>query len=278
MVRIGRSPNAMDSRNVNPLDLFGITAVQFQTFILVAVRCTTVLFLLPVFSAPEVPLLARFGLGLAISFVVSHVVTPIPVMHGFVELAFAILIQFFVGFVMGYVAYLVFMGIQFAGEYLDLQVGFAIVNVINPATQTQVTIIGEFTLALATLLFLISNSHLLFLEGLSGSFTLVPLGGLGYDPVAVSSVTNFFSQALMILFKIATPIAIAIFIVNVALSLMARVAPQMNVFVVGFPMQIGVGLIMLMVSIPLFASVMPQLFADVPRQIDVVLRAFAPAR
>ncbi len=260
------------------MDVFGITAIQFQTFLLVAVRCTTVIFMLPVFSAPEVPMLARFGIGLAISFVVSRVVVPIPVMHSVMELSLAILTQYCVGFLMGYVAYLVFMGIQFAGEYLDLQVGFAIVNVINPATQTQVTIIGEFALAMATLLFLISNSHLLFLEGLGGSFNLVPLGGLSFDPVAVSAVTTFFSQALMILFKIATPIAIAVFIVNVALALMARVAPQMNVFVVGFPLQIGVGLIMLMVSIPLFASVMPQLFAEVPRQIDTVLRGIAPAR
>jgi flagellar biosynthetic protein FliR len=88
---------------------------------------------------------------------------------------------------------------------------------------------------------------------------------------------RFFTDALMIVFKIAAPVAVALFVTNVALGLMARVAPQMNVFVVGLPLQIGIGLIMLAVSLPLLGYVLPQLFSDVPHQLDAVLRGLAPA-
>jgi flagellar biosynthetic protein FliR len=168
------------------------------------------------------------------------------------------------------------MGIQFAGEIMDLQVGFAVSNILNPITQQQITVIGEFQLALATLIFLLTDSHLLLLQGIGGSFNLVPLPFAGMSGSVVTSVGYFFGQAVLIVFKIAAPVAVALFVVNVALGLMARVAPQMNVFVVGFPIQIAVGLIMLIVTMPLLGAVLPGLFADVPRQIDTTIRGLAP--
>jgi flagellar biosynthetic protein FliR len=150
------------------------------------------------------------------------------------------------------------------------------VSVLNPTTQQQVTILGEFELALATLLYLISDSHHALLAGIAGSFNLLPLPWAGMDGMLTTTVVTFFSQSLFIVLRIAGPVAIVLFITNVTLALMSRVAPQMNVFSVGLPLQMIVGLTMVIVTIPLLGAVLPEVFAQTPHQLDTVLRHMRP--
>lgn len=255
------------------LDVFGITAAQFETFLLIFVRVTAMLFVFPIFAANQIPKLLRLAFGLLIAFVIYRTVPQVALGANVLELASAVLAQIALGLVVGYVASLVFTGIQFAGEVLDLQIGFAVANVISPQTQQQVTVLGEFQLTLASLVFLATNSHLAMLAGIAGSFHLVPLPYVQLDPSLAGSVTDFLMQSMLIVFRIAAPAAVALFLVNVMLALMARVAPQMNVFVVGFPIQIGVGLVMIAVSLPLLAVVGPTIFGDISRHMDEVMRA-----
>ena len=254
-------------------NLFGLTEARFETLLLVVVRVTIMLGLIPVFSARQIPMLVRIGLGFLIAFVVSQTVSTLATPLSLGGLVVAIAAQMFIGLVFGFVSFLVFTGIQFAGEILDIQVGFGAVNVLNPTTQQQVTIIGEFELAMATLIYLAADAHHYLLEGIAGSFAMLPLPFASIDPIVGHDVVEFFTQALFLVFKIAGPVAIALIIVNISLGLMARVAPQMNVFVVGLPIQVIVGLIMLMVSLPLLGTVLPQVYAETPRQLDAVMRA-----
>lgn len=253
-------------------DVFGITAAQFETFLLVLVRILAMLAVFPIFSAPQIPRQVRFGLGIVMAFILFRVVPPITLLSNYYDLIAAVLAQLVLGIIIGYIASLVFVGIQFAGELIDLQIGFAVANVINPSTQQNITIIGELELALATLLFLATNSHHLLIAGLAGSFNLVPLPFIDLHQNVMGDAVTFLSLSLVNAFKIAAPAAAALFITNVALSFMARVAPQMNVFVVGFPMQVGVGLIVLGISMPLLGIVAPDIFHNVANQMDTVMR------
>ncbi len=255
------------------LDIFGITGAQFQTFFLIFVRVSTMLFVFPIFSAPQIPIQTRFGLGALLSFLLLRTVPTLAPFTSLLALTIAILAQIALGAIVGYIASLVFAGIQFAGELVDLEIGYAIANVISPTTQQQITIIGEFELALATLVFLATNSHLLLIAGIAGSFNLVPLPYIHIDPSLAGNVVGILASSFDIVFKIAAPAAIALFITNISLALMARVAPQMNVFVVGFPIQVTVGLITLAASLPLLATVGPQLFDQLSRQMDTVMRS-----
>jgi flagellar biosynthetic protein FliR len=255
------------------VNLFGLTYSQFETFVLVLVRVSVILFMLPIFSAAEVNPMIRFGLGLAIAFIVWHVVPPVAQLDGLGPLTAAVMSQVFIGFVFGFVAYLVFVGIQFAGEVMDLQVGFSIVNVINPLTSQNVSVIGEFQLALGSLIYLISDAHHMLFRGLAGSFNLVPLPYVTIAPQLETNLMTFFAQAFFMVFQIAAPVGIALFLTNVGLALMTRVAPQLNVFAVGFPLQIMIGLTMIIISLPLLENVLPQVFSQTPRELDSVLRA-----
>ena len=254
-------------------ELFHISQGQFETFLLIVVRVSTMLFVFPVFSAQQIPILARIGLAFLFGFILMHTVPAMAPLADVGALLAAVVSQVVLGIMVGFVAYLVFMGIQFAGEILDMQIGFAVANVINPTTQQQVTVIGELQLTLATLIFLMTDSHLVMLQGIGGSFHLVPLPFITLEPAILGNVMGFVQDAFLIVVKIAAPPAIALFLVNLALGLMARVAPQMNVFVVGFPLQVGIGLMMMAVSLPLLGYVEPQLFHGTANQMDTLLRS-----
>ena len=233
------------------------------------------MFIMPIFGTSQIPAPVRVALGMILSVAFYGSVTPLTEALGLADFAVAVLCQVVLGIFFGFVTQLVFMGVQFAGEIIDIQIGFAVANILNPTTQQQVTIIGELELAIATLLFLITNAYMLYLQGIAGSFALLPLPWVTLTQATELSVMTFFTQALLIVFKIATPAAITLFLVNITLAFLARVAPQMNIFVIGFPLQITVGLIMLVFSIPLLGYALPQLFTQVPHQLDTIMRSMA---
>jgi len=256
-------------------NVFGLGQAQFETLLLMLVRISAMLALVPVFSQAQIPQLARFAIGLILAFVLVRTIPPMAAL-GLGELTVAIAAQVFIGLVFGFVSFLLFTGIQFAGEIIDVQIGFAVVNIVNPLTSQSVTVIGEFELALATLLYLAADAHHVLLAGMAGSFSLVPLPYAGTPELLAGDIMRFFTQCLFIVFEIAAPVAISLFLVNVMLGLMARVAPQMNVFIVGFPIQIGIGLTMLIVTMPLVGAVFPTLVDQSAHQLDTVLRAMGP--
>lgn len=261
---------------VGGFDLFGLSEVRFETLLLVAIRVIFMLGLVPIFSGSQIPATMRLGLGALLTFVIAQTVPTMPAPLALGPLAVAIASQGFIGLVFGFTAFLVFTGIQFAGAILDILAGFGAVSVINPTTQQQVTILGEFELALASLLYLVTNSHHLLLEGMAGSFAMLPLPWIGIDPLLDRSVMTFFSGSLFIVLRIAAPVAIVLFLTNITLGLMSRVAPQMNVFSVGLPLQMLVGLTMVIITMPLLGAVLPEIFAETPRQLETVLRQMQP--
>ncbi|HTU71488.1 MAG TPA: flagellar biosynthetic protein FliR [Candidatus Baltobacteraceae bacterium] len=258
------------------MHLFGLTTEQFEVFLLIFLRVSSMLFLFPVISSAQFPSQLRLGLGALISFIIYRTVPHPHLAGGAFELLVGASAQVLLGVIVGFIASLVFTGIQFAGELIDLQIGFAIANVINPTTQQNITIIGEFQLALATLIFLATDSHYFLIQGIAGSFNLVPLPYINLDPAVAGNLTLFFSQAFLIVFRISAPVVVALFLTNVMLAFMARVAPQMNVFVIGLPIQVAVGLTMMAISIPLLAVVGPEIFQDVAGQMDAAMRGLRP--
>ena len=257
------------------IDVFGLHTAQLETFFLIWVRVSTMLLIMPVFGTAQIPTPVRVALGLIVSFVIYPTVPAIAPLNDLDSLAVALTTQVIIGILFGFVTQLVFMGVQFAGEIIDIQIGFAVANVINPATQSQVTIVGEFQLAIATIIFLITNSHLLFFQGMGGSFHMLPLPWATITVATQHGLITFFTQALLIVFSIAAPAAITLFLVNIALAFLARVAPQMNIFVIGFPMQITIGLLMLILTLPLLGYALPNLFGQVPRELDSLMRSMS---
>ncbi len=244
----------------------------FIRFLLVFARCISMLVVLPVFSGHQLPPQVRLGLSAFLAYFIASALPNLDPIVAVPLFVVAILAQIGVGLLLGFLGSLVFAGIQFTGEIIDTQVGFAITNVINPLNGTNVSILGQLQLMLASLLFLATDAHLLMLRGMADSFRVLPLPYAALNPALMHDVMLFFSTTLMLIFKIAAPIAVALLVTNVAMGFLARVAPQVNVFIVALPAQLGIGLVMFAFSLPIFGFVVPQLFRQLPVQFDAALR------
>ncbi|WKB34857.1 flagellar biosynthetic protein FliR [Terrilactibacillus sp. S3-3] len=164
---------------------------------------------------------------------------------------------------MGFVAGLIVYAVQLAGAYIDLQMGFAIANTISPDNGVSSPITGQFLNALTLLFFLGVDAHHMLLNGILYSFRLVPLDSLAVHLSSGSTeqyVIRVFMQMVIISFQLAMPIVSCLFLVDVALGLVARTVPQVNVFVVGLPLKMIVGFAIMLIVFPMFISLFRVIF------------------
>ena len=216
---------------------------------------------------------AKAGLAFTVSIILFPLVaesTPeIPV--GVLPYALMMIKEVLMGVVMGFVVLLLFVGIQFAGQLAGLQMGFGIVNVIDPQSSNQVSIMGQFLNVLAILLLLSLNGHHTILTGLVTSFETIPLGGVELKVGLMYKMITLTTQVFVIAVQISAPIMTALFLVTAALGVLARTVPQMNVFMVGFPVQITVGLGAFLVCLPFFGMLVERLIIVMRRDLLVMV-------
>lgn len=159
-----------------------------------------------------------------------------------------------VGFVIGYVTTLIFSAIWTAGQLIDTQIGFGIVSVIDPQNSIQVPLMGNFKNILALLVFFVLDGHHTLIELIFGTYELVPLGeGVVTDELS-TIIIGLFSDSFLLALKIALPVFAITFISEVAFGILVRVIPQMNIFIVGIPIKIFIGLVTIMIFIPLYIN------------------------
>ncbi|MBT8764398.1 flagellar biosynthetic protein FliR [Desulfohalobiaceae bacterium Ax17] len=229
------------------MDLFNFDPTTFLSFFLTLFRISLVLFLLPFFGGESLPnpvkaavcLVLTLGLWPSLSFPADY----FPV-HPF-GIAVMLLGELILGLILGLVVRFLFAAIQTGGQLIGFQMGFAMINVVDPITGVSEAVTAHFLYMTSLLTFLSLNGHLFLLKGLAQTFELVPPGGLLITPQLVNQIFLFSGQIFVLAIKIAAPVMTAIFLVDLALALISRAAPQMNVLFVGFPLKIGVGFLFL---------------------------------
>lgn len=159
---------------------------------------------------------------------------------------------------------LFFSVIQMAGSFIDLQVGFGIANVLDPMTGATAPVLGNLKYVVATLVFLSMNGHHYLLDAIIRSYDWVPLSNDVFQRIYNGNLADFlaqtFGQALLLAFQMSAPLVVAIFITDVALGLLARTAPQFNIFAIGIPVKIIVGLLVMLLLVPSFIYAFQALF------------------
>jgi flagellar biosynthetic protein FliR len=237
----------------------------FPIFLLIFCRITAFFVVAPIFATPTVPAKFKIGLGFAVSLLVyfSYGTTQEAVADaGYVLL---VLQEVLIGLLLGYIVYLFFTVVQTAGAFIDLQIGFAMSNVIDPLTGTSSPITGNLKYMVLSLLFLTMNGHLYLLQALMNSYKWMPLKLGLMDHISSGLITDFlvraFSQSFLLAVQIAAPIIVAMFLTDVGLGFLARTAPQYNVFVIGAPLKILLGVLMLMLLMPSLGVLFGHLFS-----------------
>lgn len=233
-------------------------------FLLVFCRITSFFVVVPIFSSRNVPMTFKIGLSVFISYITFAAVgmNDLIVMDsGYI---LAILREVLVGLALGFIAYLFFTVVQIAGSLMDMQMGFGIANVIDPLTGVSAPFLGNLKFMLAMVLFLTFNGHHMLLGAIMNSYKWVPISNELFAKMYDGSVSDFIVHSFIAMFSLAlqmsAPIVVAMFFVDIGLGLLARVSPQFNIFVIGVPLKIIVGLALLMLLFPGFITLFQDLF------------------
>lgn len=248
-----------------------------EVFTLVLVRMSSFFFLTPFFGARNIPPSVKTGLVLFLTILVTPVVAAgeagaLYAGWSFGELFLVLVKEFMVGVTLGLVGAMIFAAINISGMFVDMQMGLAMANVFDPQTGTSTPITGQFKYVLATLLFLGFDGHHGLLTAIMQSYSFFPVGGFHVNGDLISVIVQTFTIMFLLGIKLAMPIVAALFLTDVGLAILSRAVPQMNVFVIGMPLKIIVGLLMLIVAMPAFVYLMRELFQTMFEQLDTVLR------
>lgn len=227
------------------------------------VRILALFLTAPVLHDRAIPAPVKIGLSLLAALLVAPLLPPaqhVPVSSPY---ALPILIQqVIIGAAIGFSMRLVFAAIELAGDIIGLQMGLSFAGFISPGTGEQTPIVGSFLGIIASLIFLAVNGHLLLLATVTESFATLPIApGLGAGP-DFAALARSGGEIFRLGLHLALPVLATMLILNIGLGVLARVAPQLNVFAVGFPATLLVGMIALMLVLPYLQPLLEQLMSQ----------------
>ena len=244
--------------------------VDFEYFLLILVRIATFVFIAPFFSQDGVPNMTRIGLSAIVAYLVLEVLQPQQAYEAADVFGYGVLVlkEAATGLLIGYAANICNYIVMFAGNIIDMDIGLSMASMFDPSSNTQVTITGSIYSQVVMALLIVSNMHHYILRAVIDSFTLIPLGGTVFrSDVLLEGMIVYFTDLFVLGFRIMMPIFATMLIVNVVLGVMAKVAPQMNMFSIGVQLKIIAGLFVLFVMVFLFPEVAEMVFDEMKLQM-----------
>jgi flagellar biosynthetic protein FliR len=255
-----------------------INSEQALLFTLLFLRIGAILIMIPVIGELTVPLRVKAGVAILISLLLFPTVhAKLPHLHSESEAEIFVLViamcsEVLIGIVIGFAAKIIFSGIQFAGEMIGIQIGFSVVNVIDPISSAQVSVISEFQYLITLLIYLAVDAHHTFILAIADSYRFVSPFAYHFSGSLMQHILVFSKELFVTAIKISAPVMAVLFFTNVALGVVARTVPQINIFIVGFPLQIAVGLTILGLMSPFFVRLVQVALAQLGIEVNVLLR------
>lgn len=241
------------------------------TFLLAFVRVSGLLFATPVLGNRNVPPQVRILLSLLFTMAILPLV-PVsriaPESDAFIP---AMIAEVLLGGMLGLIGSLLFAAAEFGGHMAGLQMGFAIANILNPESESQTSVFSTLTSLTALLVFVMSDGHHLFVGALVKSFGSLPLGTFVVDAARTGSLVRMSTGIFTYGLALAAPVLAITLFVTVALGILSRSMPQIDVFFMSFAINISVGLFVFILSIPFFLAGIQKLIGICERELLLVL-------
>jgi len=247
---------------------------QVYYFVLILARVLGFLVVAPIFGSKSLPNRLKVGLAVFITIIILPITSfaGMNVPEGLLTISFQIIVELFIGFIIGFIMLLNFMALQLAGQFIDTRIGFAMASVIDPQNGMQAPLVGQFKNILATLLFLVINGHHYLLKALTDSFNIVGVTKFHWSSELVWALFRIVGDLFPLGFRLALPVISILFVVDVAFGLVARVVPQINVFMMGMPTKVLIGLIFLIIILPSYINTLQDLFNGTTDSIYKILK------
>ena len=241
----GKLSNPMISFSGNEL------IAMIASFIWPLTRILGLIAIAPPFGNNSVPVQVKLMLGVMLALIVSPGI-PLATQADPLSLTGLMILmqQMVIGMAMGFMVRIVFSGIEMAGEVIGLTMGLGFASFFDPQTQGRTSAISQFLVLVATLLFLNLNVHLSVFSALIESFKTIPISTSLTMGFSFQKLALWGEQIFIISMRLSLPIVAALLIANIALGILTRAAPQLNLFGIGFPITIGVGFLMLSMTLP----------------------------
>ena len=255
-------------------NLLEFDPIRILGFLLILGRISGLIISAPVLGDNTIPVPVKAGFAFILSLLFFPLVAapnlgPNP---GLLSLTLGMLREVSVGLMLGFTARVVFVGIQLAGEVIGFQMGIGVANVFDPSSDAQIPLLGQLQSVLAMFLFVVADGHHLLIRAVAESYTLVAPGAMQLTEGSFDYVVLLFSTIFVIGIQIGAPLIVAMLAANFSIGLIARSVPQVNVFVVGFPFTILLGILFLAVSFPFFAQAVMHLHEQLAQMLMQGLR------
>ena len=229
--------------------LVALVTSYFWPFIRIAAFIAVV----PVFGARVVPKRIRMLIVIALTMVIVPILPPPAVIDPFgVDGMVITMAQVMIGLAMGFAVKLIFSAIETGGHIMAQTMGLGFAQMNDPANGVTVPVVSQFYIILATLLFLALNGHLVLIDVLAESFTMLPVSMQGISPDGLWVLITWSSWIFTGAVLISLPVVVALLLINIAFGVMMRASPQLNVFAVGFPLTLTFGFIFMWASLDIF--------------------------
>jgi flagellar biosynthetic protein FliR len=250
------------------------TLGEFSVFTLVMGRVAGIFAATPMFGGKAVPMRVKSGMVFIMTLVLFPVVRQsLPeIPTDTVSLAILVMRETLIGITLGILSQYIFAAVEFCGQLVGIQVGFSMVNLFDPTMGGQVSVIAVFYSMLATLLFMALGVHHFFIRAIVESYQLLPLGGWHMSGSLLQFMTTIMTGMFVLAMKLAAPVLAAIFATTVVLAIMSRIFPQMNVFIVSMPLNIGVGFLIIGSSLIIFMHTLEASFGQLTRQLKALFK------
>ena len=241
------------------MELIPFSLKEIEFFLLIFVRIVTIIAFLPIFGAQPVPFQLKIALALLLSVILFPLVMNSgPVLPGTFSTGLFVMVlikEVLVGLAIGFVTSFLFTAVQFAGKLVDTEIGFGFVELVDPFSNEPVTVLGQLQVIIFTILFLMFNGHYFLIIAIQRSFELVPLMGVQFPGGKLAfHITVLIGNIFVLAIKFAAPVYVTLVLTELALGVVARTVPQMNIFFVGLPLKIVVGMGSVFIVLPLLAS------------------------
>jgi len=221
------------------------------SFIWPLIRISAMFVALPLFSLRAVPARVRLILSLAITLVIIPVLPSYPMVEMFSYQGFLVAVaQVMIGLTSGFILQLVFSALLFAGQGVALSMGLGFAAMVDPQNGQQVPVIAQFYVMTSTLIFLSLDGHLLLIQMLLDSFTSLPIGIDGITKTDIWTILTWSSRMFAGGLLLTMPIIVSLLLVNISLGVATRAAPQLNIFSVGFPVTLMLGMLLVWLTLP----------------------------
>lgn len=254
-----------------------MTIQESSVFLLVLARIASFIGASPIFSTKGIPNLVKVGT----TVVLGVLLYPIAQTGAYAEITMAgfmlqVVFEVLFGMALGFSVNIIFIAIQMGGQLVDFQIGFSMASIYDPLTQSKSSLYGRLYYWTALAIFFVLDAHHYLLYILAKTFDILPLGEIVTEHLKSSDIVFLFSSSFKTAFQIALPLIMILFMTDVIMGMLARTVPQLNVFILGLPMKVLVGVTVSIFLMPAIIRMIVPVIESIPFQLEKLLEMIAP--